>query len=248
MQLYTHTHTDNSSEIKILADNKIQINNIYNKSYASKNYKIAGITLIALVTTIVILIILAGISIGTLKNSSLFGKAKKATSDYTNSEKKEKNMLNDYESQIAKEEENKNYVNPYKGKIWCFDYTGGEQEFEIPADGIYKLETWGAQGGSYSKTSHGGYGGYAVGNIRLNKEEKLYINIGGKGLGDGTHQFRAGGYNGGGDAQTNGDWHTRQSSGGGATHISTRSGVLSSLKEFTNSILIVSGGGRRRIW
>ena len=79
--VHTHTHTDNSSEIKILADNKIQINNIYNKSYASKNYKIAGITLIALVITIVILIILAGISIGVIKNTGIIEKAKQAKDD-----------------------------------------------------------------------------------------------------------------------------------------------------------------------
>ena len=97
---HTHTHTDNSSEIKILADNKIQINNIYNKSYASKNYKIAGITLIALVITIVILIILAGISIAAIKNIQIIDKAKEAKEKYKNVQVKENEILEQYSNEI----------------------------------------------------------------------------------------------------------------------------------------------------
>ncbi len=33
-----------------------------------------------------------------------------------------------------------------------FDYTGAEQVFTAPADGVYKLQVWGAQGGSYDTT------------------------------------------------------------------------------------------------
>lgn len=43
------------------------------------------------------------------------------------------------------------------------------------------METWGAQGGSYNSTYHGGYGGYSVGYVKLNEGDKLYINVGGSG-------------------------------------------------------------------
>ena len=55
-----------------------------------------------------------------------------------------------------------------------FSYTGDYQEYNVPYDGYYQLEVWGAQGGNgTSKT--GGNGGYLSGNIHFNKGEKLYI-------------------------------------------------------------------------
>ena len=247
MRLYTHTHTDTSSKIKNLVNNKIKINKIYSKSYAGNNYKIAGITLIALVITVIILIILAGITIGTLKNFSLFDKAKKAKKDYTSSQKQEENRLNEYESQISEAEGNDNYTNIYKGKTWNFDYTGGEQMFQVPADGIYKLETWGASGNTPSNlpVENCGYGGYAVGNIQLKKDEILYINVGGQGQ-DGIATIAKGGYNGGGNGK---DWSDGRGAGGGggATHIAKISGILQSIgytDAVTNQkVCIVAGGG-----
>ena len=116
-----------------------------------------------------------------------------------------------------------------------------EHTYTVPYSGTYKLEVWGAQGGTVSEVV-GGYGGYATGNINLNKNQILYINVGGSGvigyLGANTVD---GGYNGGG-SNTGGDYG-RGASGGGATHISTKSGLLKKLSEDINSILIVSGGG-----
>ncbi len=66
-----------------------------------------GITLVALVITIIILLILAGISIASLNGSGLFDKAKKASNDYKNSEKVENNTLQEYENEINK------YFNDY---------------------------------------------------------------------------------------------------------------------------------------
>ena len=137
------------------------------------------------------------------------------------------------------------------GQVWNFAYTGNEQEFDIPCNGVYKLETWGAQGGSVTYDSNnaiGGYGGYSKGNSNLNINEKLYINVGGKGqsgVGDNsslishTSDF---GYNGGGYLGyfLNNSIH---SGGGGATHIATSTGLLSNLSSKVSDILIVSGGG-----
>ena len=133
--------------------------------------------------------------------------------------------------------------------IWAqdtyeFAYTGSEQVFTAPVSGYYKLEVWGAQGGTANGYS-GGYGGYSTGLVFLTKGEILYINVGGAGnsTASGVLQYVAGGYNGGGS--TNGqDCCTRYfGSGGGATHIATKSGLLSTLENYKSNILIVSGGG-----
>ena len=103
--------------------------------------------------------------------------------------------------------------------------------FTAPIAGNYKLETWGAQGGSASSTYFGGYGGYSVGTISLSKGETLYVYVGGQGTSSG------GGYNGGGSNYSAGY------GGGGATHIAKKIGLLSDLSANISSILIVSGAG-----
>ena len=59
-----------------------------------------GITLVALVVTIIILLILAGISISALTHTGLFGKAKLAKDKYSNSEKLENTTLQEYEEKV----------------------------------------------------------------------------------------------------------------------------------------------------
>lgn len=120
------------------------------------------------------------------------------------------------------------------GFEYAFDYSGSQQEFKISKSGFYKLEVWGAQGGTTDKAP-GGYGAYSVGKIRLQKDTVLYINVGGQ-----AHEL-TGGYNGGGKGGS-GNNQTAYG-GGGATHIATSSGLLSTLKNNIGSILIVAGGG-----
>ncbi len=56
-----------------------------------------GITLVALVITIIILLILAGISIATLTGENgLFNRAKQAKNEYENSQNAENTALNSY--------------------------------------------------------------------------------------------------------------------------------------------------------
>lgn len=57
-----------------------------------------GITLVALVITIIILLILAGISIATLSGSGLFQKAKDAKEKSINAQGVENNTLVEYEN------------------------------------------------------------------------------------------------------------------------------------------------------
>ncbi|MCI5967126.1 MAG: glycine-rich protein [Tenericutes bacterium] len=117
-------------------------------------------------------------------------------------------------------------VTSQENKVYTFDYTGDVQIFDVPDTGIYKLETWGAQGGSASTTYIGGYGGYSTGYVSLTAGQKLYVYDGG-----------SDGYNGGGVGSTT------NNNGGGATHIATKSGFISTLSSSKDTILIVSGGG-----
>ena len=61
-----------------------------------------GITLIALVITIIILLILAGISISALTNQGLFKNAKIAQNATEKAEKEQGQRLNEYEDEINK--------------------------------------------------------------------------------------------------------------------------------------------------
>lgn len=131
------------------------------------------------------------------------------------------------------------------GTQFNFDYTGDEQEFTVPCDGYYKLETWGAQGGSYDSTYYGGYGAYSLGKIIMEKSNILYVNSGGQGdCIEGANKVAQGGYNGGGNGYTHGNLKSTLScGGGGATHIALENGLLSTFENKKDNLLIVSGAG-----
>ena len=114
-----------------------------------------------------------------------------------------------------------------------FDYIGAVQSYTVPLTGTYKLEVWGAEGGS-----NRGLGGYSYGNIKLSQGVILYICTGGIGKvnlnGSIVSNPLSAGYNGGGYGQ---------SGGGGATHIAlTNRGVLKNYISNQNEVLIVAGG------
>ena len=122
-----------------------------------------------------------------------------------------------------------------------FEYTGNIQEYVVPATGIYKLEVWGAQGGNTSDSNvnaTGGKGGYSYGNIKLIKDQKLYIGVGQAGVSNTTKTS----YNGGGKGSTA---LKSMSSGGGATHIAidNNRGELKNYSSNRDDIIIVGGGG-----
>lgn len=139
-----------------------------------------------------------------------------------------------------------------------FLYTGTPQEFKTPKNGIYKIETWGAQGGNFeinSSTFKAGYGGYSNGYMNLNENTSLYIVVGRKGdyceSNDKDVQCTSTiSYNGGGECKTLTGYSSQIGifacgSGGGATHIAINSnlGELKNYNNNRNDILIVSGGG-----
>ena len=126
-----------------------------------------------------------------------------------------------------------------------YTYTGSVVRFTAPVSGQYKMECWGAQGGYTvynNKYGYGGKGGYAVGNFLISNNQEVFVVVGGKG-GDTTNanQTGKGGFNGGGTS--NGDGDTEWSGGGGATHIATINGVLSSLSSNKDKVFLVAGGG-----
>ena len=153
--------------------------------------------------------------------------------------------------------ENGKLSEPFKGKcpsgdILVFDYTGREQEFTAPIDGKYKIEVWGAEGGSStynSNSNSGGPGGYSSGVIELHQNDVLYLNVGGKGnsvtYSPSTGELvfdKSTGYNGGGYAAIYPN-NSSHAGGGGATHVAFGSGLLSTLKGNNDSVVIAAGGG-----
>lgn len=145
----------------------------------------------------------------------------------------------------------------YEGDtVFNFDYTGAEQSFTVPVSGIYKLETWGAQGGDTNTTDkniaisrEGGLGGYSKGYLDLKSNQLLFFSIGEAGKStpidlskNSTKCFSTTTFNGGGSAYIY-NCVDGAGSGGGATHIATKSGQLSTLEKYKEQVLIVSGGG-----
>lgn len=113
----------------------------------------------------------------------------------------------------------------YNGSVMNFDYTGSVQTATL-APGTYKLECWGAQGGTYSGYYIGGYGGYSKGTITLAKTTTVYVSVGGAGSSSST----TAGFNGGGTGISSGR------GGGGATDVRIGQNSL-------YSRVIVAGGG-----
>ena len=121
-----------------------------------------------------------------------------------------------------------------------YAYTGTVSNFTVPETGNYKIEVWGASGGdNYSNkyltaNSHGGRGGYSSGTITLQKDDTLYVVVGGRGKYG--YGYVAGGFNGGGTGGA-----SSSGSGGGATDVRLKSGVTDT--ESLKSRIIVAGGG-----
>ena len=121
-----------------------------------------------------------------------------------------------------------------------FDYTGDVQTFTAPAAGTYKLEVWGAEGGYRSSQTYSGKGGYSTGDVTLATGQTIYIYVGGfpgsSNTSQGSSTLLPGGFNGGGSRYG-------YPGGGGATHIATAPGLLSTLSGNQSAVQIVAGGG-----
>lgn len=139
-----------------------------------------------------------------------------------------------------------------------FDYTGGVQSIELPK-GKYKLQCWGAQGGTSYGNSNGvgSKGGYSEGVLTLTETTTLYVFVGGKGSNGSSTSLVNGGWNGGGASVGKSSYNSGgengisyPASGGGSTDICTVTSSMSYSSGRTNrssasllSRIIVAGGG-----
>ena len=141
------------------------------------------------------------------------------------------------------------------GTTFNFDYTGEVQSIELPP-GRYKLQCWGAQGGtSYGDPNGiGSKGGYSEGILTLTKTTTLYVFVGGKGSNGSNKNLVNGGWNGGGASIGRSSYDSAECSypacGGGATDICTVTSSMNYSNGRTNrsnssllSRIIVAGGG-----
>ena len=158
---------------------------------------------------------------------------------------------------------NKNYISKVAEASYIdYSYTGNYQTFTVPESGYYKIETWGAQGGSsileagtrntlndaYCNATTTGYcsggkGSYASGYINLNSGEELYVYVGGQGGTGVVGGTSAGGYNGGGTGDHDHSDNEADGGGGGATDIRTVNGTWDNASSQNSRIMVAAGGG-----
>ena len=131
-------------------------------------------------------------------------------------------------------------------KTTVFSATGKQQSITL-FPGTYKIECWGAQGGSGrqegSITTTGGKGAYVSGIIGLKKRKKFYIYVGTKG-GNATGQPYSnaeGGWNGGGKGGADCD-DDGSGGGGGASDVRLVSGDWNSSNGLRSRIIVAAGG------
>ena len=117
-------------------------------------------------------------------------------------------------------------------------YTGKVQAMHF-VSGYYKMECWGAQGGTMQLgyTGAGGRGGYAGGELSLSESCTFYLYVGGQGQGYNGSGNHYGGWNGGGTC------YAGASGGGGATDIKLLEGGTESPAALYSRIIVAGGGG-----
>lgn len=119
-------------------------------------------------------------------------------------------------------------------KNYNFNYTG-EAQSVVLKPGVYKLECWGAQGGSINSTYYGGKGGYSVGLITIMADTTIYVRVGGQGGGGTATGAKTGGFNGGGAGYTSSSTYV-ECGGGGASDVRID-------RDSIYARVIVAGGG-----
>lgn len=127
----------------------------------------------------------------------------------------------------------------YDNVGWGYGAIRAEQTFTAYAGTTYMLEVWGSAAREASGSWTGatpGKGGYSFGKFTPKIQTTLYVYVGD------SLMYNGGGR--GGHGLTTAD----AACGGGATHVATASGILSSLSSLQNTVLIVAGGGGGCEW
>ena len=132
---------------------------------------------------------------------------------------------------------------------WSYSYTGAVQAWTCPLTGVYRLEAFGAQGGTAGGFK-GGAGAHVSGQLTIAKDQVLYIYVGGQGLTVTSSNSAQGGWNGGGvfNGTFTGTAGTQHyfCGGGGATDFALQGTVNSTdwnNSAHMNSRILVAGGG-----
>ena len=118
----------------------------------------------------------------------------------------------------------------------------GKSPYEITfKPGIYKIELWGASGGTSHKytENYGGRGGYVAGELKLKSSNKFFIYVGTQGGNTSANNVPGkGGFIGGVDgAKDNVDYNAQSAGSGGATDMRLEENLPIS------RILVAGGGG-----
>ena len=116
------------------------------------------------------------------------------------------------------------------------------------AQGVYKFECWGAQGGTGlkqgAKVYSGGKGAYTSGIIILTTRTRFYLYVGGKGS-DGSatkNTIASGGYNGGGNSGKDTNDDDGSGAGGGSSDIRLVGGTWNTKSSLVSRIMVAAGG------
>jgi len=143
------------------------------------------------------------------------------------------------------------YPNFPVNQVRNFSYTGSVQSADL-RPGRYKLQCWGAQGGSSGAGYSGGKGGYSEGILTVNNSMTLYAFVGGQGSTSGNGGWNGGGGSSGYSNYTSGNTYgySYMGCGGGATDFALETSSMSYSSRRTNrsdaslkSRMIVAGGG-----
>ncbi len=124
-----------------------------------------------------------------------------------------------------------------------FNFTGGAQTFVVPA-GVtsINIDAYGASG--WTGSNQGGQGGHTYGELSVTPGQNLYVYVGGQGTVASVNLVPAGGgWNGGGNGQTNFAGPNYVGGGGGASDVRTVFNVNPMDAASLSSRVMVAGGG-----
>lgn len=135
---------------------------------------------------------------------------------------------------------------------WSYSYTPAVQAWTCPLTGVYRLEAFGAQGGTSEVGGfNGGRGAHVEGQLKVTKGQTLYIYVGQKGEEIHDKSASQGGWNGGGtytgthtlvaDAGNYSEYN--YCGGGGATDFALKSAAWNTADHMNSRILVAGGGG-----
>jgi hypothetical protein len=127
-----------------------------------------------------------------------------------------------------------------------FVYSGRVQTYTAAVAGDYKIQVWGARGGTYSTSRLGGLGGYAEAVVTLEIGQTVYVYVGGVGANKRGQTGGGASWNGGGSA---GNGHTTSPSyyggagGGGASDVRLVGGAWNDAASLLSRFIVAGGGG-----